>query len=110
MHDDQHIVHALQCHSTRNRYRLEAVRNISVKMFYLALIIGAVYASTKPNTSTSAIQFISTCQNLTKKRHIDHPARKQPTQAGCVTHEIPMEMLRSAGRNNRVAIFEQANG
>jgi hypothetical protein len=97
MHDDQHIANALQCHSTRNCFQLEAAKNISVKAFYLALIVGAVYVSTKPNTTTSAIRFISACQNLTRKRHIDHPVKEQSAQSGCVKHEMPPEMLADAG-------------
>src|SRR6476661_193902 len=89
MHDDQHIANALQCYSTRNPSQLATVKNISVKAFYLALIFGAVYVSTKPNTSTGAMRFISACQNLTKKRNIDHPVRKQSAQSGCIKQEMP---------------------
>jgi hypothetical protein len=97
MHDDQHIANALQCHSTRNRSHLETVKNVSVKAFYLALIVGAVHVSTRPNASTSAIRFISACQSLTRKRHIDHPVREQAAQSGCVKQEMPPGMLANAG-------------
>jgi hypothetical protein len=95
MPDRRHIANALQCHSTRSH--LEAVKNISVKAFYLTLIVGAVYVSTKPNTSTNAIRFISACQSLTKRRHIDHPVREQSVRSACVKHEMPPEMLAGAG-------------
>jgi hypothetical protein len=39
------------------------------------------------------MRFISACQNLTKKRNIDHPVRKQSAQSGCIKQEMPPEML-----------------
>lgn len=93
MHDDQHIANALQCHSTPNRSTLEIVRSASVKVFYLVLIVGAVYVSTRPNANASAIRFIAACQNLTKKRSAENPLKEVSAQSGCAKQDSPPTVL-----------------
>jgi hypothetical protein len=96
MHDDQHIANVLQCHSTPNRSNLEILRGASVKVFYLALIVGAVYVSTRPNTNANAIRFIAACQNLTKKRSVENPLKDASAQSGCVKQDSPPTVLANA--------------
>jgi hypothetical protein len=93
MHDDQHIANALQCNSTSNRSTIELVRKVSVKVFYLALLIGAVYVSTKPNTNGNTLRFISACQNLAKKRPVEHPVRESSSESGCSKQDMPPTQL-----------------
>lgn len=97
MHDDLHIANALQCHSTPSRSTLQIVRGVSVKVFYLALIVGAVYVSTRPSTNANTIRFIAACQNLTKKRSVENPLKETSAQPGCVKQEIPPPVLAHAG-------------
>lgn len=97
MHDDQHIATALHCTCTPNRTTLEIVRYVSVKVFYLALIVGAIYASTRPTANANTIQFIAACQNLTKKRQVEHPVKDVSAQSGCVKQEMPPPILAYAG-------------
>lgn len=96
MHDDQHIANALQCHSTPNRSTLEILRGASVKVFYLALIVGAVYVSTKPAANANAIRFIAACQNLTKKRSVENPLKDVSSQSGCAKQDSPPTALAQA--------------
>jgi hypothetical protein len=97
MHDDHHIASALQCHSTPNRTTFEVARRVSVKALYLALIVGGVYASTRPNVNEGSIQFIAACQNLTKKRSAENPLKDVFTQSSCAKQDIPPSALAQAG-------------
>jgi hypothetical protein len=97
MHDDQHIANALQCNCTPNRTTLEIVRHVSVKAFYFALIVGAIYAATRPTANANTIRFIAACQNLTKKRPVEPLVKDVPAQSGCVKQEMPPPILAHTG-------------